>query len=92
MAQFSERYPLLLLDDLGAELDQGHQATVMDHLAQAPFQSLVTLVDAGTGLELPEAAAMFHVKHGLIYKCYNGPVISNGPDPDSHVEQNERYL
>ena len=92
MAQKSGRYPLLLFDDLAAELDNQHQKTLLSYLAGAPFQSLVTLVEARPEAELPDSAAMFHVKHGAIYRCYNGPIISNGPDPHPHVEFNERYL
>jgi DNA replication and repair protein RecF len=92
MTQTSGRAPLLLFDDLGAELDSVHQATILNYLNDAPFQSLVTLVEIGTQVEPPPTAAMFHVKHGAIYRCYNGPVISNGPDPHPHVEFNERYL
>ena len=57
-------WPVLLLDDLGSELDRPHQALVWSWLAERPVQALVT------GTEPPAAAlrapieAMFHVERG----------------------------
>lgn len=92
IAKVSGHRPVLLLDDLGAELDSAHQKIILDYLAATPFQSFVTLVAGEASPDLPEVATLFHVKHGLVYKCYNTPVISNGPDDQPHVEFNKRYL
>lgn len=57
--------PLFLLDDLGAELDPAHQSLILQHLANSPIQSVVTMVSADPGLTLP-AAKVFHVEQGRI--------------------------
>lgn len=59
--------PVLLVDDLPAELDASHRATVLSTMAALDTQFLVTateqsLLDLGL---LGSADGMFHVEHGL---------------------------
>ncbi|WP_176764113.1 DNA replication/repair protein RecF [Aquimonas voraii] len=59
------RWPLLLLDDLCSELDQGHASRVLAVLREANAQVLIT------GVSRPEwgrgpADALFHVERGAI--------------------------
>lgn len=55
--------PVLLLDDLAAELDRIHRARVMGVLADLDVQSFVSCVD-DTSLPLPDDAQVFHVEQG----------------------------
>ncbi len=55
--------PILLLDDLPAELDRGHRDRVMALLGQQAAQVLITAVDADS-LALGGDAAVFHVEQG----------------------------
>ena len=60
------RPPLFLLDDLGAELDPDHQRHILNYLATAPIQSLLTLVSVDSAIALPPASKVFHVEQGRI--------------------------
>lgn len=58
-------WPVLLLDDLGSELDAEHQAHVLNWMQLRPVQVLIT------GVELPPAlgdrdARLFHVEQGRV--------------------------
>lgn len=58
-------WPIVCLDDLASELDQAHQAAVVDSLSSTPAQVLIT------GTELPKVleqvpAGMFHVEQGQL--------------------------
>ena len=61
--------PLLLLDDLPAELDRGNRLRFLSALAPAGVQTLITTVfaeDAVAAMPQGAHAALFHVKQGEI--------------------------
>jgi len=58
-------WPVLLLDDLASELDEAHQARVLNWLTQAPLQVLVTGVAVPPPLRAC-ARRVFHVEQGRI--------------------------
>lgn len=63
MAENSNRgKSILLLDDIGSELDQKHQQNVMQELALLPVQAFVTATDFK--FNNSEKTKVFHVKHG----------------------------
>jgi len=70
--------PLLLLDDLGSELDEAHQGAVLERLSESGMQALVTLVSLHNTIQLPEQTTVFHVEQGCIKQCYNGSDTSTG--------------
>jgi len=72
--------PLLLIDDLGAELDTEHQRRVLDHLDKANMQALVTAVALQSEVEPPANCRLFHVEQGLIKRCYNRGDTTTGTD------------
>lgn len=55
--------PVLLLDDLAAELDATHRQRVMDELALLGVQSFITAVDVDS-LPIGGDAGVFHVEQG----------------------------
>lgn len=57
--------PLLLIDDLGSELDIDNQNAVLQTLNSQPGQSVVTIIQTG-GVEFSDSNRMFHVKHGAV--------------------------
>ena len=57
--------PTILVDDLPAELDQDHQKTLVDLLANIPSQKIITSIDTGPSRFLSDAR-MFHVEHGQV--------------------------
>ncbi|AYO93662.1 DNA replication/repair protein RecF [Xanthomonas campestris pv. zingibericola] len=60
-------WPVIALDDLGSELDRHHQGRVLQRLACAPAQVLITATETPPGLA--DAGALlqqFHVEHGHI--------------------------
>lgn len=71
--QSSGRSPLLLLDDLPAELDTAHQCRILDTLIGARLQAVMTALDPDPSAFRPyqHSVTRFHVKHRTIYKCYN---------------------
>ncbi|MDQ3229393.1 MAG: DNA replication/repair protein RecF [Pseudomonadota bacterium] len=66
---FAERrgeWPVILLDDLGSELDQEHQSRVLRHLLAGQAQVFLTGTEPPTALDPRAVGAMFHVEHGLV--------------------------
>lgn len=59
--------PVLLVDDLGAELDQSNQRTLMQALESRSNQVFVTGITAPPVAGLPRMG-MFHVEHGHLTK------------------------
>jgi DNA replication and repair protein RecF len=59
-------WPVMALDDLGAELDRNHQARVLRRLIDSGAQVFITGTEAPTALFELRATetAMFHVEHG----------------------------
>jgi len=70
IAQFRavrEQIPVLLVDDLPAELDPEHRARLLALLVESGAQLFVTATE--TGLIVPrgqETIKMFHVEHGVV--------------------------
>ena len=60
--------PVLLIDDLAAELDRAARETVLGMLLKTGRQVFLTAIDAADlpGLEALRKAAMFHVKRGRL--------------------------
>ena len=60
-------WPVIALDDLGAELDRNHQQRVLQRLAATPAQVFITATEPLAALEGElRPSAMFHVEHGAI--------------------------
>ncbi|MGI6467688.1 MAG: DNA replication/repair protein RecF [Syntrophomonadaceae bacterium] len=59
-------YPLFLLDEVLAELDQNHKALLLQELSQADYQSFLTSVE--TISVIPNQASNFLVKKGIIVR------------------------
>lgn len=60
-------WPVIALDDLGAELDRQHQQRVIRRLAATPAQVFITATELPTALEEElRTASVFHVEHGAI--------------------------
>ncbi|HHE74210.1 MAG TPA: DNA replication and repair protein RecF [Desulfobacteraceae bacterium] len=55
--------PLLLIDDLNAELDDSNARKILEYLQDFGLQLFITTLDIQR-LGLPEKAKVFHVKHG----------------------------
>lgn len=56
--------PVLLFDDLSAELDQRNQQRVIDAINARKSQTFITRIENPSGFNNLEGAAMFHVEHG----------------------------
>lgn len=64
--------PVMLLDDLPAELDRPHRERVMTYLEGAGLQCLISAVERDS-LVLPSESAVFHVEHdGVIAPAHRG--------------------
>ena len=69
--QFGGRWPVIALDDLASELDRHHQRQVLEYLAHADAQVLIT------GTERPDhwparllaSATTFHVEQGAVSRA-----------------------
>src|SRR5690606_38773005 len=59
-------WPLILLDDLGSELDRAHQRAVWAWLRSCPVQVLVTGTEAPAGEVGADVDAVFHVEQGSV--------------------------
>lgn len=62
----SGRYPVLLVDDFGAELADRYQAALLSALRRYPGQVFVTAFERAGVLADPVDAAMFHVERGVL--------------------------
>ncbi len=64
--------PVLLVDDIGAELDSNYFQMLIDLLFKYKFQSFITMTD---NLDISQVCEnngnikMFHVEHGKISPC-----------------------
>ncbi|WP_018623621.1 DNA replication/repair protein RecF [Kangiella aquimarina] len=66
-----QQYPVFLLDDIGAELDQEHQQMLLDFLAQQPssqqiFITCVHLDPLKSLINRYNNVRLFHVEHGAV--------------------------
>jgi DNA replication and repair protein RecF len=64
-AQHRGEWPIICLDDLASELDQSHQAAVVESLLAAPAQVLITGTEMPAPLE-QAAPRVFHVEQGRL--------------------------
>lgn len=69
--QRGQQYPVFLLDDIGAELDEKHQRMLLDFLAKQPnkqqiFITCVHLDPLKRLLNRYNNARLFHVEHGAV--------------------------
>ncbi|MFT4247139.1 MAG: DNA replication/repair protein RecF [Pseudomonas sp.] len=66
-ADLRGHWPVVALDDLGSELDRHHQRRVLEHLAAAPAQVMITATEVPSALvELAAPYTLFHVEHGMV--------------------------
>ncbi len=63
-AEAAEYRPLLLIDDLAAELDAQRREAVLAVLGRSPVQSFITCVEPESLPVAVEAVKWFHVEHG----------------------------
>lgn len=66
---------LMLIDDLGAELDCGHRAQLCDEIERLGMQAFVTCVDrhdVKDDWSKGRSAGLFHVEHGAIHPFREG--------------------
>ncbi len=71
MQQLTDRYPVFLLDDIGAELDLHHQQVLLNFLAEQPkkqqiFITSVHLDPLKSLIKGYNGVKLFHVEHGAI--------------------------
>ncbi|NVK23106.1 MAG: DNA replication/repair protein RecF [Kangiellaceae bacterium] len=71
MQQQGQQYPIFLLDDIGAELDQHHQQKLLKFLANQPekqqiFITCVHLDPLKSLIKRYNKASLFHVEHGRV--------------------------
>lgn len=59
-------WPVIALDDLASELDQTHQARVLERLLTGPAQIFVTATEPPAALQELTQIARFHVEHAQI--------------------------
>src|SRR5690606_29018002 len=64
-AERTDTWPLLLLDDLGSELDAVHLSRAVAAIGAMPVQRWVTGTSALSGLP-PDEVALFHVEQGRV--------------------------
>ena len=65
MPQSRGEWPILCLDDLASELDEDHQAALVNHLSAVDAQVLVTGTHTSAALETTKACR-FHVEQGAV--------------------------
>ena len=68
VSESSGQAPVLLVDDLAAELDENARARVIEFLVQQSIQVFVSTLDPGLLGELPPSTAMFHVEQGCLQR------------------------
>lgn len=66
IAERRHRAPVLLIDDLGAELDRGNRDRIVSDLEDRGAQVFLTMIGEGTLMPQSAGAVMFHVEHGRL--------------------------
>ncbi len=66
LMQAAERHPVLLMDDIAADLDPVTMRTALDLWVGAGLQIWLSVLEENIGLELPGKTARFHVKQGAL--------------------------
>ncbi|MCF7223670.1 DNA replication/repair protein RecF [Marilutibacter chinensis] len=60
-------WPVIVLDDLGSELDREHQARVLSRLVGSDAQAFITGTESPPGLQKVQVpVTRFHVEHGAL--------------------------
>lgn len=65
LMQAAERHPVLLIDDITADLDSTALRAALDLWGDAGLQIWLSVREEDVGLELPGKIARFHVKQGV---------------------------
>ena len=69
LAESFGHWPILQLDDLGAELDRTHQKRTLEALRDSGAQVMITGTEVPTAMAGSDASfAMFHVEHGGVHR------------------------
>jgi DNA replication and repair protein RecF len=70
VAEKTGRRPVLLVDDLAAELDGGNKARLLSEIEQRDLQCFLTVIDPEIlPIEVVTAPRVFHVKQGQLSDC-----------------------
>lgn len=87
VAGSEQDWPVLCFDDLGSELDDGHQRRVIEVLATTPAQLLITGTHVPQGVEgARDRLSVFHVEQGQLVNRYNG-MASNTSESAAKLSQ-----
>lgn len=87
VASSEQDWPVLCIDDLGSELDDGHQRRVIEVLATTPAQLLITGTHVPQGVEgARDRLSVFHVEQGQLVNRYNG-MASNTSESAAKLSQ-----
>ncbi len=62
----TERWPIVLVDDFGAELAEQYQCALMDVLSEYRGQLFVTAFEPANAFDRVADKSMFHVEHGSV--------------------------
>jgi DNA replication and repair protein RecF len=60
------RAPIVLIDDLAAELDRANRQAIIEAFTERPVQVFLTAIESEALTLLDDAAAMFHVEQGAL--------------------------
>ncbi|MES0874973.1 DNA replication/repair protein RecF [Sinimarinibacterium thermocellulolyticum] len=66
VAEAAGRYPILLVDDFGAELAERYQTALLKELQHYPGQVIATAFERSGVLRHIDDASMFHVERGVL--------------------------
>lgn len=67
LAEHLGQWPVVVLDDLASELDQTHQARLLDYLQDCGAQVIISGTDLPNALaDHPTEVTRFHVEHGVV--------------------------
>jgi DNA replication and repair protein RecF len=67
LMQQGKETPVLLIDDVGAELDRKRMHAFMNWLEKSRCQTLITMLEPD--ISENERLAVFHVEHGHIHRA-----------------------
>jgi DNA replication and repair protein RecF len=67
LMQAAERHPVLLMDDIAADLDPVALRAALDLWVGAGLQIWLSVLEENIGLDLPGKTARFHVKQGALF-------------------------
>ncbi|SMP58338.1 DNA replication and repair protein RecF [Anoxynatronum buryatiense] len=64
MKEMTGEYPVLLLDDVTSELDEGRQQDLLEYLK--PVQTIITATHTLPGMEDPQRGRLYFVEKGMV--------------------------